>query len=56
MAGVEPAVVGVAKAIEGANVDHDADLGRRGIASSVSDVTGRHGVSRCPKLPKLAAT
>jgi hypothetical protein len=39
MAGVEPAVVGVAEAVEGADVDHAADLGRLGTASSVSDVT-----------------
>jgi hypothetical protein len=38
--GIEPAVIGVAEAIEGADIDHGADLGRRGGASSVSDVTG----------------
>jgi hypothetical protein len=32
-------VVGVAEAVEFADVDHGADLGMRGGASSVSDVT-----------------
>jgi len=40
--GVEPAVVGVAEAAEGANVDHVTDLGGTENPSSVSDVTGRH--------------
>jgi hypothetical protein len=39
MAGVEPAVVGVAEAVEWANVDHAADLGRFGTSSSVTNVT-----------------
>ena len=37
--GIQPTVVGVAEAIEGADVDQDADLGRRLIPSSVRDVT-----------------
>ena len=43
MAGVEPAVVGVAEAAEGADVDHAADLGRVREASSVSHVTAGRG-------------
>jgi hypothetical protein len=39
VAGVEPAMVGVAKTVEGADVDHDADLGTRETPSSVSHVT-----------------
>jgi hypothetical protein len=39
VAGVEPAVVGVAEAVEGADVDHALNLGSRWRASSVSDVT-----------------
>ena len=39
MAGVEPAVVGVAEAVEGADVDHGSDLGCCAGTSSVSDVT-----------------
>ena len=39
VAGVEPAVVGVAEAVEGADVDHGMNLGSGGRASSVSDVT-----------------
>src|SRR3954452_13846808 len=41
MAGVEPAVVGVAEAVEGADVDHGADLAVRELPSSVTPVTGR---------------
>jgi hypothetical protein len=44
--GVEPAVVGMAEAVERANIDHAVDLGRRGEASSVSDVTGTSGISQ----------
>jgi hypothetical protein len=40
VAGVEPAVVGVAERCEGANVDHDADVGGSDGPSSVSHVTG----------------
>ena len=39
MVGIEPAVVGVAEAVEGADVDHVMDLGGMRKPSSVSDVT-----------------
>jgi hypothetical protein len=39
VAGVEPAVVGVAEAAEGSDVDHAADLGFSERPSSVSHVT-----------------
>ena len=39
MAGVEPAVVGMAEAVEGADIDHVGDLGRVEGASSVRRVT-----------------
>jgi hypothetical protein len=49
VAGVEPAMVGVAKAVEGADVDHDIDLGGRASPSSVSNVTAARAVkfTRC---------
>ena len=39
MASIEPAVIGVAQAVEFADVDHDPDLGPSRRPSSVSDVT-----------------
>jgi hypothetical protein len=45
VAGIEPAVVGVAEAAEGADVDHAADLGTPRGASSVSHVTGSDRIS-----------
>src|SRR3954469_13060714 len=56
MARVEPSMVGLAEAVEGANVNHDADLARRVIASSVSDVTGLERASFPWELaPRVAA-
>jgi hypothetical protein len=39
VARIEPPMVGVAEAVEGADVDHGADLGSFVMASSVKDVT-----------------
>jgi hypothetical protein len=46
VAGVEPAVVGVAEAAEGSDVDHDADVGGSDGPSSVSHVTAAIGRTR----------
>jgi hypothetical protein len=39
MVGVEPAVIGVAEAVEGANVDHEPKVATGLFRSSVSGVT-----------------
>ena len=52
MAGVEPAMVGVAETVEGSDVDQGCDLGRLGMASSVSDVTVTR---RLPEVEQLVA-
>jgi len=44
VAGVEPAVVGVAETVEFTDVDHATDLGPFGIPSSVTHVTGGAGI------------
>jgi hypothetical protein len=44
MAGVEPAVVGMAEAREFADIDHAVDLGRFAAPSSVRAVTARHSI------------
>jgi hypothetical protein len=55
VAGVEPAVVGMAEAVEFADVDHGRDLGGFTVASSVSDVTVGPGAIRFPiALPRRA--
>jgi hypothetical protein len=53
VAGVQPAVVGMAEAVEFADVDHETDLGRFMGASSVSDVTV-HGIVM-PKVAKVGS-
>jgi hypothetical protein len=51
MAGIEPAVVGMAEAVEGADIDHATEMGRRWDGSSVSDVT-----ARCAGFQQLLTT
>jgi hypothetical protein len=55
MVGVEPAVVGVAETVEGANIDHGRDVGKDGRASSVSHVTSPLGSPDAPRNCYLAA-
>jgi hypothetical protein len=55
VAGIEPAVIGMAEAIEFADVDHGSDLARRFMASSVSDVPVRHGI-QMPKVAKVGTS
>jgi hypothetical protein len=54
VAGVEPAVVGMAEAVEFADVDHGRDLGCFTAASSVIDVTVISGI-RTPKVAKVGS-
>jgi hypothetical protein len=53
VAGIEPAVVGVAEAAEGADVDHAADLGTPEEASSVIHVTGSDRISAGIVTPEV---
>jgi hypothetical protein len=53
VAGVQPAVVGMAEALEFADVDHGRDLGKFMGASSVSDVTVNGIVM--PKVAKVGS-
>lgn len=54
MVGVEPAVVRVAEAIKGSDVDHGADLALPEDASSVSDVTFARRASNSLKVTPCA--
>jgi hypothetical protein len=55
VAGVQPAVVGMAETVEFADVDHGSDLGRFMYASSVRRVTITSGI-RMPKVAKVGTT
>jgi hypothetical protein len=55
VAGVQPAVVGMAEAVEFADVDHGRDLGRFAAASSVTRVTVICGIGM-PKVAKVGTS
>jgi hypothetical protein len=55
VAGIKPPVVGVAEGVEGADVDHGANLGPSAGASSVSHVTNGRGI-QMPEVAKVGTS